>query len=89
MIQPFIYWLAASQYGLITDESTTPIFGFFEIKCPFAKRNLHPQDMIKDENFHVELWYGMPHLKEKHLNGYYSQIQTEMGLSQMKLFYCI
>ena len=66
MIQPLLYWLAASQDGLITDESATPIFGLIEIKCPFSKRNLHPQDMLKDKNFNDELRDGMPHLKEKH-----------------------
>ena len=52
--------------------------------CPFSKRNLHPQDMLKDMNFYVELRDGMPHLKEEHSNGYYSQIQMAMGLSQLK-----
>ena len=40
--------------------------------------------MLKDKKFHVELRDGMPHLKEKHSNGYYSQIQMAMGLSQLK-----
>ena len=52
MIQSLLYWLAASPDGLTTDESSTPIFGLIEIKCPFSKRNLHPQDML---NFYVEL----------------------------------
>ena len=84
VIQPLLYWLAASPDGLITDESSTPILGLIEIKCPFSKRNLHPQDMLKDKNFYVELRDGMPHLKEEHSNGYYSQIQMAMGLSQLK-----
>ena len=66
VIQPLLYWLSASPDGLITDESTTPIFGLIEIKCPFSKRNLHPQDML---NFYIELRDGMPHSKEKHSNG--------------------
>ena len=84
VIQPLLYWLAASPDGLTTDESSTPILGLIEIKCPFSKRNLHPQDMLKDKNFYVELRDGMPHLKEEHSNGYYSQIQMAMGLSQLK-----
>ena len=40
VIQPLLYWLAASPDGLITDESTTPIFRLIESKCPFSKRNL-------------------------------------------------
>ena len=84
VIQPLLCWLAASPDGLITDESITPILGLIEIKRPFSKRNLHPQNMLKDKNFYVELRDGMPHLKEEHSNGYYSQIQMAMGLSQLK-----
>ena len=51
VIQPLLYWLAASPDGLITDESATPIFGLIEIKCLISKRNLHPQDMLKDKEF--------------------------------------
>ena len=40
--------------------------------------------MLKDKSFYVELRDGMPHLKEKHSNGYYSQIQMAMGLSNSK-----
>ena len=83
VIYPLLYWLAASPDGLITGESCTPIFGLTEIKCRFFKRNLHPQDMLKDKYFYVELRDGMPHLEE-HSNGYYSQIQMAMGLSQLK-----
>ena len=84
VIQPLLCWLAASPEELITDESITPILGLIEIKCPFSKRNLHPQDMLKDKNFYVELRDGMLHLKEEHSNGYHSQIQMAMGLSQLK-----
>ena len=84
MIQPLLCWLAASPEGLITDESITPILGLIEIKCPFSKRNVHPQYMLKVKNFYVELRDGMLHLKEEHSNGYHSQIQMAMGLSQLK-----
>ena len=53
VIQPLLYWLAASPNGLITDESGTPIFGLIEINSPFSKRNLHLQDMPEDKNFYV------------------------------------
>ena len=79
VIQPLLCWLAASPDGLIIDESITPILGLMEIK-----RNLHLQNMLKDKNFYVELRDGMPHLKEEHSNGYHSQIQMAMGLSQLK-----
>ena len=84
VIQPLLYWLAASPDWLITDKSGTPKFGLIEIKCPFSKRNLHTHDMLEDKNFYVELRDGMPHLKEEHSNGYHSQIQMTMGLSQLK-----
>ena len=66
MIQPLLYWLAASPDGLITDEKGTPLLELIEIKCSFSKRNLVPQDMLKDTNFYVELQDGIPHLKEEH-----------------------
>ena len=66
MVQPLLYWLEASPEGLITDESDAPILGLIEIKCPFSKSNLHPQDKLKDKNFYVELRDGMLHLKEEH-----------------------
>ena len=84
VIQSLLYWLADSPDGLITDESSTPIFVLIEIKCPFSKRNLHPQDRLRDKKFYVELQDGMPRLKEEHSNGYYSQIQMATGLSQLK-----
>ena len=84
VIQPLLCWLVALPDGLITDESISPILGLIEIKCAFSKRNLHPQDTLKDKNFYVEFRDGMPHLKEEHSNGYQSQIQMAMGLSQLK-----
>ena len=84
VIQQLLYWLAASPDGLIADESATLIFGLIEIKCPFSKRNLHPQDMLKDKDFYVELRDRVPYLKARHSNGYYSQIQMAMSLSQLK-----
>ena len=72
VIQSLLYWYPASPVTiLITDESSTPILGLIEIKCPFSKRNLHLQDMLKDKNFYVELRDGMSHSKEEHSNGYY------------------
>ena len=40
--------------------------------------------MLKNKDFYVELRDGMPHLKQEHSNGYYSQMQMAMGLSQLK-----
>ena len=51
VIQPLLYWLAASPDGLITDESITLIFGLIEIKCSYSRHNLHRQDLLKDKNF--------------------------------------
>ena len=62
VIQPLLYWLAASPDGLITDESSTPILGLIEIKCPFSKRNLHPQDMLNQFKCHC-----CPHIETSQL----------------------
>ena len=78
VIHPLLYWLAASPDEFITGESGTLIFGSIEIKCTFSKRNLDPEDMLKDKSFYVELQDGMPHIKEEHSNGYHSQIKMAM-----------
>ena len=43
--------------------------------------HLKPLDSIYDPNFYVELENNPPVLKQKHPNGYFSQIQLSIGLS--------
>ena len=53
VIQPSMFWLAASPDGLVLDCSKNQI-RLLEIKCPYTRRNATPQDLVKDENFYVE-----------------------------------
>ena len=43
--------------------------------------HLKPLDLIYDPNFHVKLENNSPVIKQKHPNGYFSQIQLSIGLS--------
>ena len=55
-----------------------------EIKCPYSKRDYYPNDLPNDDKFYVGSRDGVPYLKPDHSNGYFSQIQMAMGLSQAK-----
>ena len=78
VVQPYLFWLAASPDGLVSDNTEAGI-GLLEIKCPKTKRKSTPDDLMADESFYVSLVNGKPELKREH--GYYIQIQMAMGLS--------
>ena len=83
VIQPNLYWLAASPDGLVRDDNQIHVFGLNEIKCSRSKRNMTPEEMIQDDSFYVSIKDGQPYLKKNHSNGYYTQIQIAMGLCQL------
>lgn len=78
VIQPSIFWLAASPDGLAYDGE----YGIIEVKCPHTKRDLTPTEMLSDKKFFCGTENGKPFLKKNH--EYYSQIQLAMGLSAVK-----
>jgi len=84
VIQPHLYWLAASPDGLVRDDNDVSVFGLIEIKCPKSKRNMTPEEMVQDNSFYVGIENGKPYLKKKHSNGYYTQIQMALGLSRIQ-----
>ena len=84
VIQPNLFWLAASPDGMVSDNNELTFFGLIEIKCPFSKRNTDPDDIVTDKKFYVGIDNGKPYLKQSH--SYYTQIQMAMGLSQVT--YC-
>jgi len=84
VIQPKLFWLAASPDGFVIDENTDKKYGLIEIKCPASKKNISVHELVQDPNFYVYLDNGKPTLKKTHSNGYYSQIQLAMGLSGIK-----
>lgn len=81
VIQPYLFWLAASPDGCVVDKTTGGI-GLIEIKCPKTKRNCKPLELCNDPKFYVELIDRKPSLKKNH--PYYTQIQMAMGLSCAK-----
>ena len=81
VIQPNLYWLAASPDGLVKDSNNNPNIGLLEIKCPKSKRNSTPQELLGDQSFYIGIYDGQPYLKKTHGNGYCTQIQMAMGLA--------
>ena len=86
VIQPNLFWLAASPDGLISDKTDDTGFGLIEIKCPKSKKNQNVRNLVNDPTFYVELINDEPVLKRDHPNGYFSQIQMAMGLAGIE--YC-
>ena len=80
-----MFWLAASPDGLVSDKSNEDVrqIGLIEIKCPKSKKNSKINDLVHDQSFYVKYEDGVPVLKKDHPNGYYTQIQMAMGLSQI------
>ena len=56
VIQPNLFWLAASPDGMVSDNNESTVFGLIEIKCPISKRNMDPVDIVTDKK--VLRWHG-------------------------------
>ena len=54
VIQPNLFWLAASPDGMVSDNEST-VFGLIEVKCPISKQNMDPDDIVTDK---VLCWHG-------------------------------
>ena len=87
MLQPKLCWLAAGPGGLVSDKSNEDVrqIGLTEMKCPKSKRNSKTNDLVHDQSCYVKYQDGVPVLKKEHPNGYYTQIQMAIELSQIKL----
>ena len=82
-LNPSVFWLGAYPDGLLYDCESTKPDGLLEIKCPEGKKNSTPSEIMNDPSFYVELSEGKSVLKTEHRLGYYSQIQFQLGLSQL------
>ena len=81
VIQPMLYWLAASPDGIFFDP-TSDTLGLLEIKCPATRKNSTPKELMEDETFYIGLdAEEKPYLKRDHHMGYFTQIQFAMGLA--------
>ena len=54
-----------------------------------SKKNSKTSDLVNDQLFYLKYEDGVPVLKKYHRNGYYTQIQMAMRLSQIKFCYFI
>ena len=69
VIQPSLFWLAASPDGLIAYQTSDKKL-LLEIKYPHTKRNMSPTDLVQDP-FFLKLEKGKPFLKKSHSTGYF------------------
>ena len=79
VVNPSMYWLAASPDARVIDTSCDQPFGLAEVKCPHSKFSVTPEDACLDKTFCCLLDGGKVKLKKAH--AYYSQIQGQMGVS--------
>ena len=87
VINPSLFWLGASPDGFVVDGIPTDLkMGLIEIKCPKAKENCKPTEAMQDSGFYFESVDGKPKLKKHQSSGYYSQVQLQLGLTQLP--YC-
>lgn len=71
-------WLAASPDRKVIDKD----YGLMEIKCPYAFKNLTPEEACKEPTFYCGLLNGKPKLQRNH--SYYYQIQGQLGICGLK-----
>ena len=52
VLQPKLFWLAATLDGLVSDKSNEDIrqIGLIEIKCPKSKKNSKINDLVHDQS---------------------------------------
>ena len=56
VLQPKLFWLAASPDGLVSDKSNKDVrqIELIEIKCPKSKKNSKINDLVHDHSFYVK-----------------------------------
>jgi len=76
IIHPQQCYLGASPDGRVTDKACTQPHGIIEIKCPYSKREVEPEEACKDSTFFCELKNSKICLKSSH--AYYHQVQLQL-----------
>lgn len=76
-------FLAASPDGIVRDLTEE---GNLEVKCPYSKCGLTPEEACKDKNFCCQLVDNEVRLKKCH--DYYYQVQGLLGVTGCKWCDC-
>ena len=85
-MQPSLIWLAFLQDRYVLFMITDSFYALFKVNFPESKRHVKPCNLISDPNVKVKLENNLPVLKQKHADGYFSQIQLAMGSSGVPLY---
>ena len=76
VINPTQGWLGASSDGLVPDPASRDPSGILEIKCPYTKCNVSPQEACQDRDVYCTLEDGHIKLKKTHI--YFHQVQLQL-----------
>ena len=79
-------WLGASPDGKVKDLSSDQPNGILEIKCPYSKRNVKPEEACKDPLFYCEIKDSRVCLKSSHT--YYHQVQLQLFVGSDMYSWC-
>ena len=76
IIHPSKGWLGASPDGRVKDPTSKHCYGIIEVKCPYSKRDMTPEQACMDPNFCCGLVESKVCLKNNH--SYYHQVQLQL-----------
>ena len=79
IIHPSKGWLGASPDGRVKDPTSKHCYGIIEVKCPYSKRDMTPEQACMDPNFCCGLVESKVCLKKNHS---YYQVQLHFMLAQ-------
>lgn len=79
-------WLGASSDAWVTDPSFTLCKAIAELKCPYTKLGISPEESYEDTNFCCALVNGKVQLKRKHI--YYDQVQLQLYVASDLCHWC-
>ena len=86
IIHPTQGWLGASPDGRVTDTSTELPHGIVEIKCPYSKCEMTPEEACSDSLFCCELVDAGIRLKATHM--YFHQVQLQLYVGADEYHWC-
>ena len=80
IIHPREGWFGSSPDGIIVESAGSTAQGLLELKCPYTKQDVSPEEACKDPNFYCNISdNGVFGLKSTHQ--YYHQVQLQLYVS--------